>query len=175
MFTTSRTEAYAMKRTFVDLKQKLDSGDGLKKIPDSNGYYIVYMPEDFEIKLKSKTDAIESYVKKGKTTDLVYPLDVLKSKLEAIQSIPDEEYRNILYIGKAEGENGLRQRITQFVAYGFKTGNNHRGGRALWQIENNKSLLLDYFVCDNAEAWERDFLQNFEQKYHTYPFANWQL
>jgi hypothetical protein len=164
-----------MKRTFSDLNQKLESGDGLKKIPDSSGYYIVYMPEDFEIRLKPQTDAVESYVRRGKTVDLVYSLDVLKAKLEAEQSIPDEEYRNILYIGKAEGENGLRQRITQFVAYGYKNGNNHRGGRALWQIENNKSLLLDYFVCPNAGAWERDFLLNYETKFHTYPFANWQL
>ena len=163
-----------MKRTFSELKDRLDNG-GLTKISDKNGYYIVYMPEDFEIKLKPQTDAAESYVKKGKKIDLVYPLDVLQSKREAVQSISDKEYRDILYVGKADGENGLRQRITQFVAYGYRTGNNHRGGRAIWQIENNKSLLLDYFVCDNAEAWERKFLLDFEQKYGTYPFANWQI
>ena len=163
-----------MKKTFSELGGKLNSG-GLSKIPDKNGYYIVYLPEHFEIRLKPQTDAVESYVRKGETINLIYPLEILNAKLEAIRSIQDQEYKGILYIGKADGKNGLRQRITQFVAYGYKDGNNHRGGRAIWQIENNKSLLLDYFVCENAAAKEREMLLAFELKYHTYPFANWQL
>lgn len=163
-----------MKKSFSELKERLDN-DSLSSIPNKNGYYIIYLPEDFEIKFKSQTDAVERYVKKGEIIDLVYPLEILNSKLEAVQRIKDKEYRNILYIGKAEGKNGLRQRIKQFVGYGYKTSNNHRGGRAIWQIENNKSLLLDYFVCENAEARERDFLIEFKQKYNTYPLANWQI
>jgi len=163
-----------MKKSFSELKRQLDN-NSLSSIPNKNGYYIVYSPEGFEIKFNSQTDAVKSYVKRGEIIDLVYPLEILNSKLEAVQSIKDKEYRDILYIGKAEGGNGLRQRIKQFVGYGYKTSNNHRGGRAIWQIENNKSLLLDYFVCENAEARERDFLNAFKQKYNTYPLANWQL
>jgi len=163
-----------MKKTFSEMKERLNSG-GLSKIPNKNGYYIVYKPENFEIILTPETDAVESYVKQGETINLVYPLDMLQAKLEAVKSIQAKDFKDILYIGKASGKNGLRQRITQFVAYGYSDGNNHRGGRAIWQIESNKSLLLDYFVCENAEAKEREFLVAFEQKYHTYPFANWQI
>ncbi len=163
-----------MRRTFSTLGEKLNKG-GLSDIPNKSGYYIVYLPERFKIILKPQTDAVESYVRKGETINLVYPLEILNTKLETIQRIQDKEFKEILYIGKAEGKNGLRQRITQFVAYGYKDGNNHRGGRALWQIENNKSLLLDYFVCEDAEAKERELLRAFQQKYQTYPFANWQL
>lgn len=163
-----------MKKTFSEIKEKLNNG-GLSKIPDKNGYYIVYKPKNFEIILNPETDAVGSYVKQGETINLVYPMEILQTKLEAVNSIQDKEFKDILYIGKAEGKNGLRQRITQFVAYGYRDGNNHRGGRAIWQIENNKSLLLDYFVCENAEAKEREFLIEFEQKFHIYPFANWQL
>ena len=162
-----------MKKSFYELNEQFNNGS--LSIPNKNGYYIVYLPENFEIRLKSQTDAVESYVKKGKTFNLVYPLEKLNSKLEAVQCINEKEYRDIMYIGKAEGKNGLRQRIIQFVAYGYKVSNNHRGGRAIWQIENNKSLLLDYFICKNAEARERELLNEFMQKYHTYPFANWQL
>ena len=163
-----------MKKSFSELKERLDN-DSLSSIPNKNGYYIIYSPEDFEIRFKCQTDAVERYVKEGEIIDLVYPLEILNSKLEAVQRIKDKEYRDVLYIGKAEGKNGLRQRIKQFVGYGYKTSNNHRGGRAIWQIENNKSLLLDYFVCENAEARERDFLIEFKQKYDTYPLANWQI
>ncbi len=163
-----------MKMAFYELHGRLNNG-GLVRIPDGNGYYTVYWPEGFELRLRARTDAVESYVRRGETVNLVYPLEVLEAKLEAVRGIEDKAYRDILYIGKADGKNGLRQRITQFVAYGYKEGNNHRGGRALWQIVNNKSLLLDYVICEDAEAKERELLVDYEQKCHTLPFANWQL
>ncbi len=163
-----------MKKTFSELKEKLDNG-GLSCVPDKNGYYIIYLPENFEIKLKSDTDAIRSYTKNGKKIDLVYPVEKLINKLKVVQSIQNEEDRKILYIGKAEREGGLRQRITEFVRYSYGLCENHRGGRALWQIENNKSLLLDFTVWENSEKEEKRLLKNFKLRYYTYPFANWRL
>lgn len=163
-----------MKKTFSELKKELDN-DGLSSIPDINGYYTVFLPEAFEIRLKGDTEAINSYIKKGEKICLVYPLEKLINKLETVRRIQDKKDRKILYIGKAEGKRGLQQRITEFVRYSYGLCENHRGGRALWQIENNKSLLLDFTICENAEKEEKRLLQNFKLRYHTYPFANWRL
>lgn len=70
--------------------------------------------------------------------------------------------------------NTLNRRIRQFVSYGFCEADNHRGGRAIWQIDNNKKLILGYYECNNARIIERDELINYKEKYGTYPVANWQ-
>lgn len=82
--------------------------------------------------------------------------------------------QKVLYIGKAGGErNRLRQRIKQYVRYGYHEVKNHRGGRAIWQVNNNKQLLLGYFLCDNPKIKERELLLEFHNKSGTYPVANW--
>lgn len=156
-------------KTFAELKKELDR-KGLEEIPNKNGYYIVYKPEGFEIKIKESTDAIFSYIKNGKMKYLIYPKEKLINKLNRVQNT------EILYIGRAEREKGgLRGRITEFVKYGYGLCNNHRGGRAIWQIENNKALLLDYIVFEKAESKEKELLIDFKKKYSQYPFANWRL
>jgi len=81
--------------------------------------------------------------------------------------------RDILYIGKAEGENGLRQRLLQYVKFGWNNGNNHRGGRAIWQVEDAGLLLLAYETCDNASARERQLIDAYKEKNGCFPLANW--
>ena len=79
----------------------------------------------------------------------------------------------ILYIGKANGEKGLFQRLRQYMRYGFDAGNNHRGGRAIFQVEGYENLICRWCVCENCEDKERLLLENFKRKYGTYPIANW--
>lgn len=57
--------------------------------------------------------------------------------------------------------------------YGYKEAENHRGGRAIWQIENSEELLLGYRSCENPEAKEREMLKEYYEKYGTFPVANW--
>ncbi|WP_368293734.1 hypothetical protein [Dehalobacter sp. TBBPA1] len=132
-------------------------------IPNEIGVYIVVAPESFIVEFINQTTAINEYHEKN----LLYPAEDLKMKFS-------ETDHKILYIGKAGGEiNRLRQRIKQYVRYGYHEVENHRGGRAIWQIKNNRKLLLGYFVCNNPETIERELLSEYYNKNGTYPVANW--
>lgn len=103
---------------------------------------------------------------------------------EAIDNHPGDAYRvedleakrvpsDILYVGKANGKRGLFQRLRQYMRYGFDGGNNHRGGRAIFQVEGYENLICRWCVYENCEDKERLLLENFKRKYGTYPIANW--
>lgn len=74
---------------------------------------------------------------------------------------------------KLEVKNKLKQRIMQYVRYWYGEINNHRVGRAIWQIVNNKNLLLGFIECYNPEKIEKELLERYESKYKVLPVANW--
>lgn len=76
-------------------------------------------------------------------------------------------------LGKANGEKGLFQRLRQYMRYGFGGGNNHRGGRAIFQVEGYENLICRWCICEHCEDKEHLLLENFKRKYGTYPIANW--
>ena len=159
-------------RSFVELKAELDN-NGLKSIPNISGYYLVWCPLNLSVQIREKTDAVLTFSKDGKEKDLLYPKILLEKKMELIEKIPDNN-RYLFYIGKADRKSGgLRDRIIEFVRYGYGKCKTHRGGRAIWQIENNKDLLLEWIPCENSEAVEKKMLKEYKKKYTTYPLANW--
>ena len=81
--------------------------------------------------------------------------------------------KSVLYIGKANGRGGLRQRVRQYIKYGWGAAANHKGGRAVWQVENFPILLLDYEVCEDCEQREHELLAAFKRENGVYPLANW--
>lgn len=81
--------------------------------------------------------------------------------------------KSVLYIGKANGRDGLRQRVQQYIKYGWNTAANHKGGRAVWQVENFPILLLEYEVCEDCEQREHELLAAFKRENGVYPLANW--
>lgn len=84
--------------------------------------------------------------------------------------------KKILYIGKANGKNGLHQRLKQYVLYGYDESKIHKGGRAIWQLENAKDLMVEYACVDNPEEMEKLLIKKYsEQNNGTYPLANWRL
>ncbi|MBS4032635.1 MAG: hypothetical protein KGZ63_14635 [Clostridiales bacterium] len=134
-------------------------------IPNKNGLYIVKKPKGMKIVISPNTTAIAEY----KGSSMLYNEDILLSKYQ-------QSDREILYIGKAGGNrNKLKQRIRQFVKYGYCLVDNHRGGRAIWQIENNKTLLLGFVECDNPEKKENDLLTKYLLNYGVLPLANWKI
>lgn len=155
-------------KTIAQLKKEID--DSTLDIPNEEGYYMIYTPSDFIIRIREDTDAIDTY--QGRS--LLYPISILEKKLSDISLIKDDD-KYLFYIGKADKSNGrgLKKRISEFVNYGYGACNNHRGGRAIWQIANNKELLLDYIVCQNAAQTESFLLMTYREKHNTYPFANW--
>jgi hypothetical protein len=132
-------------------------------IPDKKGIYIVKKSKQKKIEFSMDTTAIKEYQNKS----MIYDVNVLNDKF-------DKSDKEILYIGKAGGKkNKLKQRIRQYVRYGYGEVNNHRGGRAIWQIADSKSLLLGFIECGNPEKIEKELLEEYESKYKVLPIANW--
>lgn len=145
-------------------------------IPKVSGLYIVET-NDTNIMFSDDTTAILKYNGKNllyKTFDLEYKFNKCKNK--------------ILYIGKAESKDGgLKGRITQLIKYSKGECDNHRGGKALWQIKEwEKYLYLYWCETQNALVAETKLLQLFSSEHpyinnekpynkikYSYPLANW--
>jgi hypothetical protein len=80
----------------------------------------------------------------------------------------------IVYVGKAAGKNGLRQRIRQLVDFGFGKAVGHRGGRLLWHLKDHRALKLFWLECpkENADALESQLIARFRHTHAARPFAN---
>lgn len=50
--------------------------------------------------------------------------------------------------------------------------NNHRGGRAIWQIENSNDLLVGYLICNNPEEKEKELLIGYLNQFGVLPVGN---
>lgn len=131
---------------------------GCDCIPEAPGIYRVLRPEGMSIHFTEHT-----YNHSAK----LYPVEKLSSKY---RDCKDQE---VLYIGKADGKKGLRQRLKQYMNYGWSKAANHNGGRAIWQIEDTGLLLLAFEECENAEAREKQLLADYKAKNGSYPLANW--
>lgn len=76
----------------------------------------------------------------------------------------------IVYIGKAGGAGGLKQRI---VPYGRKSSS-HSGGRSVWQLADADDLLICWTETPGMDPRrvEKDYLQDFKRVHGAQPFAN---
>jgi len=76
----------------------------------------------------------------------------------------------VVYIGKAMGREGLRDRLKPFSR---KSGS-HSGGRAIWQLQDADSLLVCWIETADyrADQVEDDFIDQFKAVYGLTPFAN---
>ncbi|MBO4327510.1 MAG: hypothetical protein J5950_09595 [Clostridia bacterium] len=98
---------------------------------------------------------------------------------ESFKCSPKEKYeerckdKEILYIGKAEGKNGLRQRIRQYIKTLYEGGKAHRGGRAIGCVKNFGLLFIIYILCENASQLERQLIGKYKERNEEYPLANW--
>lgn len=129
-----------------------------EEIPEKPGIYFVLVPQGMGIRFRPT--AVNRHAP-------FYGEDVLRDKYRKCGN------KTVLYIGKASGEKGLRQRLRQYMKYGWNEAVNHKGGRAIWQIEHAENLLLTYEVCEEADAREHSLLKEFRDKYDTLPLANW--
>ena len=68
----------------------------------------------------------------------------------------------------------MRQRIRQYTKHGYGEAKNHIGGRAIWQLENNKELLIEIVPSDlEPEYLESLLLDEYYLTHNnTLPFAN---
>lgn len=127
-------------------------------VPKEKGIYRVLLPDKMDLVFKDQCQ---------NRSALDYTVDRLQTKYDCCKD------RRILYIGKANGRNGLQQRLRQYMKYGWNEAANHKGGRAIWQIENFEMLLLDYEPCADCEQKEHELLHKYKEENGCYPLANW--
>ena len=61
----------------------------------------------------------------------------------------------------------------RLMHYGWNNATNHKGGRAIWQIEDAGLLLLAYEECEDGRIREKQLLADYKAKNGSYPLANW--
>lgn len=128
------------------------------------GVYKVFLPDDFVLKFRTTTDATGD-------VDNVKSLELLKKRWDLIQSSPVGGGKNIIYIGTT-AKQSLGKRVKQFAKYGYGECNNHRGGYPIWQIENNKQLLVEIYPCEDPVGKETELLDAYIDLYGTEPIGN---
>ena len=144
------------------------------------------------------TDISEEKIIEIEESDSKFKYKYEKSKLEdKVRNLKnvDEYLRKILYIGKAGGEKNsdLYNRLGLYMKYGVGKAQNHKGGRAIWQIdeETRKNLYVFWIYVNGDKAYEKAgkletlLLQEYNKrvsekllssnvrKSFKYPFANW--
>lgn len=128
------------------------------------GVYKVFVPEGFEVSFRQITDAVAD-------SKNVKDVDLLKKRWNMIQSSSEDSGKNILYIGTTT--DMLKERVTCFAKYGYGKVKNHHGGYPIWQIADNKKLLVDiYPFVGDPEAEETRLLDEYIDTYGTEPIGN---
>lgn len=138
----------------------------ISEIPNASGIYWVIMPETFVMNYMKETDG-PKFGKKGRK--MAYEINELYKWGEHYREKGTGDY--ILYIGKAKN---LQNRIRQYYEFGYNDEKHHahEGGRAIWQLENNKELLIKFQECNDEERTETELLDKYILKYGVLPFAN---
>jgi hypothetical protein len=134
--------------------------DRYDEVPTTRGVYVV---------LRDSAEKHEFLATSGagwfKNRDPSYPENIVNAAWV--------EGARVMYIGKAEGARGLRQRIRQLVEFGFGKQIGHRGGRMLWHLKDYASLLIRWYECEDADAMETLLISQFKSVYDdARPFAN---
>ena len=85
----------------------------------------------------------------------------------------------VLYIGKAGGGNiksTLRVRLKQYIKFGQGKNIGHKGGRYIWQLSNNRELLICWKTLSDEDPrqYEKSLIDEFKIQYGKLPFANLQ-
>ncbi len=134
---------------FTKLTQ-LRAGD----VPEKHGIYVVLRPGS-----EAPVFQADNPVKRP------------RQKLYSVEYLTDYWVENtpVVYIGKAAGAAGLRDRLKPYA----KKSSGHSGGRAIWQLSDADDLLVCWKVIEEAEAVEKFWIKTFKEAHGGMrPFAN---
>lgn len=157
------TKDFTKFHSIMDLR---DSSDLFAKIPTGGGVYLVVYENNKNLKFNNPGVAIKIWHNRIVNAGI----EVLEEKWGNVKG-----KSNILYIGKAGANNGLRNRINQYIKFGQGRNCAHYGGRFIWQIDEDiyfKDLFIYFKECDDPENKEACLLDEFIKKYNYLPFAN---
>jgi hypothetical protein len=131
-------------------------------IPDAPGVYVVVHPAPEAVEFSTVTSAAF----RGQRDPVV---SVTKLQERWVPGTP------VLYIGKAAGQAGLRQRLLEYWRHGLDNRAGHWGGRYIWQLADPSTLLVAWRPSasgEDAEDVESELLANFLAEHGRLPFAN---
>lgn len=127
------------------------------RVPDEAGVYVIMRPADATEPVFTESSAL-----RGDRAPLHRDALVARWVVGA----------RVLYIGKAAGARGLRQRVGQFA----RMGSNHAGGRSIWQLRDHAELVVGWFVTPDdvhPALAESALLSRFRRDHNgSFPFAN---
>lgn len=128
-------------------------------VPEEYGIYIIYVPDGMKITFLSKNNKKFDKTFTGKR-DLANKYSNCKDK-------------SVLYMGKASGKKGLKQRLKQYINQGFGNGKNHSGGRAIFQIIGWQNLIVEWYPVPDPSTEEHKLLEKYYKNNNCLPLANW--
>jgi len=84
---------------------------------------------------------------------------------------------NVIYIGQAGSGSSkatLHSRLKQYMRFGEGKPVGHWGGRLIWQLEDNRNLIICWKTTpnDDPREIEKALIVDFNQYYKKLPFAN---
>ena len=134
-----------------------------ENIPNVMGVYVVFYKIE---QINFLNDSIGGHFKGKNPT-----VSINKLSEKWVDNTP------ILYIGKAGGFKSnatLKKRIKQYIQFGNGQPVGHWGGRLIWQIKENRELLIAYKSLSDIDPreYEKTLLNKFFEIYGKLPFAN---
>lgn len=139
-----------------NLEKDIENGN-YNYIPKKQGIYRVLKTDDEKITFLDNTK---------NPNFKPYQVAKLQDKYNKTKS------SKVLYIGKAVN---LHNRIKQYIKYGLNLANNHKGGRAIFQIKDYKKLVIEVILCDRCECVEKNMLIGFKENFNELPVANMKI
>ena len=84
---------------------------------------------------------------------------------------------DVLYIGQAGGGTSdatLKKRLKQYMKFGNSQPIGHWGGRYIWQLKENRDLIICWKALpnDDPREIEKEMIGSFENEFGKKPFAN---
>lgn len=160
--------------TIADLRtnhfEKLKSE---KNINDKGVYFILNLHENEKVLEFEDTQIFNKIYGKCKNSD-EYKVKNLEDSYNNIK------FKRIIYIGKADGEKGLFQRLKPYLA----PWKSHSGGRAIWKIKDAEQLGVTWITLnefnkylnnekiEEAKILERKLLKKYVEYNGNLPIAN---
>lgn len=131
-----------------------------REISSENGIYVAKNSENKEIEILEKPE-IFLYDKPDVTKTHNKSEDGFTDKCKCINNL-------YLYVGKANGKNGIKDRLKKYINYGYGGHDTHCGGYHLWFVKNNKNLYVNYATIEEIKEKQSELYKQadvMQQKY----------